>query len=58
MSIDYSETVNYNNFFRAIGFFNEADTPESSSILIYYFLKQSNLYAARWREPIIIKKIH
>jgi len=27
--------------FRAIGFFNEADTLESSSILIYFFNKQS-----------------
>jgi hypothetical protein len=27
--------------FRVIGYFNEADTFESSSILIYYLLEQS-----------------
>jgi hypothetical protein len=33
--------------FREIGFFNEADTLESSSILIYSHLRQDNLYTAR-----------
>jgi hypothetical protein len=30
-----------NLMFRAIGFFNEADTLESTSILIYYFKRRS-----------------
>ncbi len=41
--------------FYAFGFFNEADTLESSSILIYSFQRQGILYTEIWQEAILIK---
>ncbi len=43
--------------FRAIGFFNEADTFESSSILIYSISEQSILTNSGRHEAVLIKKV-
>ncbi len=39
--------------FRAIGFFNEADTLESSSTLIYYFQEQIGIYTQKLAQSYI-----
>jgi hypothetical protein len=44
----------YKNF-RAIGFFNEADTLESSSILIYSDLQTGLYRGLSWHEAALIK---
>ncbi len=43
--------------FCAIGFFNEADTLESSSILIYSQLQTGLCTPIGWREAAVIKKV-
>jgi hypothetical protein len=45
------KNTKFTSYFCAIGFFNEADTLEFSSILIYSFLRQ-HIYAQRYgRKP-------
>jgi hypothetical protein len=43
--------------FHAIGFFNKADTLESSSILLYYNTEQSINTEMRWHDAALINKI-
>ena len=45
------------NMFRAIGFLDEADTLESSSILIYYFQELSIYTQQDGMDPFLIKKV-
>ncbi len=42
------------HYFHAIGFFNEANTLESTSILIYSFQEQSIYTQKMWHEAIKI----
>ena len=44
--------------FRATGFFNEADTLESSSILISLFPEARYLYTRGWLKVILIKRVN
>jgi hypothetical protein len=46
-----------NSFFRATGFFNVADTLESSSILIYSEFWMGLYTQIRWREETLIKTV-
>jgi hypothetical protein len=43
--------------FCGIGLFNEADTLESSSTLIYYSQQQSILYTTGWCKAILIETV-
>ena len=47
LSITIIKCDSEHKIFHEIGFFNEADTLESSSILIYSHLMQENLYTVK-----------
>jgi len=55
---NYLANIFVNNYsvFRAIGVFNETDTLESSSILIYYFQELSIYTQQDGAKPFLIKK--